>query len=256
MAKVREQNLLNISVTVLTKNSEKYLKEVLDSLKDFDEVLIIDSGSSDNTLQIASDYPNTRCHVTDFPGFGPQHNRAVDMAKHDWILSIDSDEVVTSELVQEFKSETLEEGTVYSFPRKNFYNGRWIRWCGWHPDVQYRLFHRRKTRFTDAQVHEAVMTAGMKIRQLSSPIVHYSYASTAEFLQKMQHYSDLFAKDFQGKRKSSLFKAISHGFFAFFKSYILKRGFLGGAEGFIISVYNGNTAFYKYLKLMEKNGSN
>ncbi len=242
-----------ISVTILTKNSEKYLDEVIAALKNFDEVLIFDNGSSDNTLKIASKYPNIRIVEGVFEGFGPTHNKASSLAKNDWILSIDSDEVVTPEMSAEILSATLDRDCVYSFPRHNFFNQRWIRWCGWYPDRQYRLYNRQRTRFTDVQVHESIIFEGLDHIPFESPMIHYSYENISDFLGKMQSYSTLFAMQNRGKKKSSPLKAIAHGFFAFFKSYIIKLGILGGYEGFVISSYNANTAFYKYLKLYEAN---
>ena len=240
-----------ISVTILTKNSEKYLSEVLAALRSFDEVLIYDTGSQDQTLQIAKQYPNVTIQNGPFIGFGPTHNTASGRAKNDWILSIDSDEVVTAELAQEICKLSLNPLSVYSFPRNNYYNGKWIKWCGWHPDRVLRLYNRTQTQFTNDQVHERVISDGLKHVFLHAPIKHYSYASTSDFLNKMQSYSDLFATQNRGRKKSSVCKAVLHGSFAFIKSYVIKRGFLGGREGFIISVYNANTAFYKYLKLCE-----
>jgi glycosyltransferase involved in cell wall biosynthesis len=242
-----------ISVTVLTKNSQKYLQKVLEALASFDEVLLYDNGSTDNTLKIAASFPNVVVKTGKFLGFGPTHNQASDLSKNDWILSIDSDEIVTKEMAKEIGSLALDPRSVYSFPRHNFYNGKFIKWCGWHPDRQIRLYNKKYTRFTEVQVHEAIIADGMKHVHLKSPLQHYSYDSHAEFLTKMQSYSDLFAKQNCGKRKGSPCKAVLHGLAAFMKAYFLKRGFLGGYEGFVISIYNGNTAFYKYLKLYEAN---
>src|SRR5262249_51805513 len=132
-------------------------------------------------------------------------------------------------------------------------NERFIKWCGWYPDRQVRLYNRTKTQFTNAFVHEAIISDHMKVFALEAPMIHFSYESIADFLAKMQSYSTLFAKQYAGKSSSSPLKAIVHGFFAFFKSYILKKGILGGYEGYLISAYNGHTAFYKYLKLYEAN---
>jgi glycosyltransferase involved in cell wall biosynthesis len=242
-----------ISVTILTKNSQHYLPAVLEALQSFDEVLICDTGSTDDTLSIALQFPNVTLHQSPFIGFGPTHNIASELARNDWIFSIDSDEVVTPALVKELQLLRLDPSCVYSFPRRNKYKGKWIKWCGWHPDRQIRLYHRKQTRFTDAQVHESIIIGSLRHVPLKEGVIHYSYANAADFLSKMQAYSDLFATQYQGKKHSSMSKAVLHGLFAFFKSYILKKGFLGGAEGFEISVYNGNTAFYKYLKLAEKN---
>lgn len=242
-----------ISVTILSKNSEKYLAEVLESLSDFDEVLIYDNGSTDRTLEIAAGFSNVNMTKGPFSGFGPTHNHASSLAKNDWILSIDSDEVASKAMVKAIIDQKLEDSCVYSFPRHNYYHGRLIKWCGWYPDRQFRLYNRKKTQFTDVQVHEAIIREGMQLIELDGPIIHYSYDSISDFLSKMQSYSDLFAKQNVGKRSSSPWKAISHGFFAFFKSYILKKGFLGGYEGYLISAYNAHTAFYKYMKLYEAN---
>jgi glycosyltransferase involved in cell wall biosynthesis len=244
---------LDISVTILTKNSQKYLLEVISALSIFDEVLVYDTGSHDQTMDIARQFPNVTLYERPFIGFGPTHNSASNLARNNWILSVDSDEIMTPSLANEIQALHLERGYVYSFPRHNEYRGKWIRWCGWHPDRQIRLYNRLDTQFTEAQVHEAVDVHHLKEISLVSPLRHYSYGHTDDFLNKMQSYSSLFALEYQGKKSSSLTKAIAHGFFAFFKSYILKRGFLGGQEGFEISFYNGNTAFYKYLKLAEAN---
>lgn len=242
-----------ISVTILTKNSQKYIAEVLSALKNFDEVVVYDTGSSDKTLEIAKKFHNVSIHEAPFIGFGPTHNLASAVAKNDWILSIDSDEIVPDELSKEILSLNPSKKCVYSFPRHNYFNGKFIKWCGWYPDRQYRLYNRRETRFSDAQVHEAVIVKNMQVVCLKSPLNHYSYGNLSDFLSKMQSYSTLFAAQNYGKVRSSPLKAILHGWFSFFKSYILKRGFLGGYEGFVISVYNGHTAFYKYLKLYEAN---
>ncbi|MBA2368569.1 MAG: glycosyltransferase family 2 protein [Candidatus Protochlamydia sp.] len=242
-----------ISVTVLTKNSQTYLKEVLSSLHTFDEVLVCDTGSSDQTIVIAEQFSNVRIHHMKFNGFGPTHNLASSLAKNDWVLSIDSDEIVTEELAKEIKELKLERGCVYSFPRRNEYRGKWIKGCGWHPDRQIRLYHRLDTHFTNVQVHESIIQDQLQHISLKAPLRHYSYDTIDDFLRKMQSYSTLFAAQNQGIKKSSFGKALSHGYFAFFKSYLLKKGIFGGREGFEISFYNGATAFYKYLKLAEAN---
>ena len=242
-----------ISVTILTKNSEKYISQVLNSVQSFDEVLIYDTGSQDNTLKIAASYPNTTILKEAFEGFGETHNKASSMAKHDWILSIDSDEIVTSELAAEIKKTKLDLNTVYSFPRHNYFNNKFIKWCGWYPDVQFRLYNKKITGFTSEKVHESVIVKNLKVVQLKSPLIHYSYASISDFLNKMHSYSSLFAEQNKNKKSSSPCKAVLHGLFAFIKSYVWKLGFMGGYEGFLISTYNANTAFYKYVKLYEIN---
>lgn len=246
-------DLQHISVTVLAKNSQKYLEEVLFALEDFGEVILYDTGSTDTTIDIAKKFNNVKIIHAPFIGFGPTHNLASAAAKNEWILSIDSDEIVTPDLRNAIAQENLNGATVYSFPRHNYFNGKFIRWCGWYPDKQIKFYNKSKTAFSNDQVHETIISNGMREMCLPAPIIHYSYSSINDFLFKMQSYSSLFANQNRGKKKSSLSKAILHGTFAFFKSFVIKRGFLGGYEGFIISSYNGQTAYYKYLKLHEAN---
>ncbi len=240
-----------ISVTILTKNSEKYLAQVLTALQLFNEVTILDTGSSDATVEIAQQFSNVTIHHGAFCGFGPSHNLLSQKAKNDWILSIDSDEIVEESLVQEILTLSLNLKNVYSFRRKNFYRGKHIKGCGWWPDRVVRLYHRGTTSFTNAHVHESIITTVLTVVELQGIAHHFPYASIHDFLQKMQHYTTLFAEQNSQKKKGSFTKAITHGFFAFFRSYILKNGWLLGSEGFEISFYNANCAFYKYLKLRE-----
>jgi len=241
-----------ITATILTKNNEKTLKQTLDSLKSFPEVLILDSGSTDKTLEIAKQYSNVVIHKDEFIGFGPMHNLASSLAQNNWIFSIDSDEVFSEELGEEILTLKLDSKVIYSVQRLNYFNGRQIKWCGgWHPDIVLRLYDRTATRFSNDLVHEKVEKNGLTIVPLQKTIAHTPYREIADFLGKMQYYSTLFAEQNPGK-KSSVGKALLHSWSAFIKSYFFKRGFLGGREGFIISIYNGHTAFYKYLKLAEK----
>jgi glycosyltransferase involved in cell wall biosynthesis len=243
-----------ITVTILTKNCQDTLGATMESLQRFPEVLIFDSGSTDSTLRIASQFPNVRIINGVFTGFGSTHNAASSHAIHDWILSVDSDEILTQELVEEIFRLDLNPSLVYQIGRKNYFNGKWVRWCGgWHPDPVVRLYNRTITRFTDDAVHEKVIVENLQLASLSYPLLHTPYRCMEDFLSKMQMYSSLFAKQNRGKKHSSIGKAIIHGWFAFIKSYLFKKGFLGGKEGFIISIYNAHTAFYKYLKLMEIN---
>ena len=157
-------------------------------------------------------------------------------------------------MAEEIAKTSLNEDCVYFFPRHNYFNGKFIKWCGWYPDRQIRLYNRKKTRFTDVQVHEAIISNHLKQISLRARSRHFSYASIADFLTKMQSlFRSILRPKMLGKKHSSPLKAILHGMFAFVKSYFLKKGFLGGYEGFVISAYNGHTAFYKYLKLYEIN---
>lgn len=245
-----------ISVTILVKNGACHLEKVLTSCKDFDEVLLLDTGSTDDTLQIARKFPNVSIHQEKFTGFGPAHNHAASLAKNSWILSLDADEVLSPELAQEIASLALDPHCVYALPFHNYFNDKKIKWCGWHPESHVRLYHRDRTCFSDALVHEAVLTLDLKKVSLHHPVNHFSYNSISDFLTKMENYSTLFSLEYKEKKKSSPWIALYHGVGAFLKSFFLKKGILGGYEGFLISAYNGHTAFYKYLKLYHVQADN
>lgn len=240
-----------ISVCILSKNSEKTLASTLESAKSFPEIILLDTGSKDQTIRIAKEYPNVKVFETLFKGFGPLRNEAASLASFDWILALDSDEIISPSLLLELSSMTLNPKVAYSMPRHNFYNGKRIKGCGWSPDRVVRLYNKNYVQFSKASVHESLeLYPQIPFR---SPLFHTPYRSTSDFLLKMEHYSSLFAEQYKGKRKSSFSKALLHSSFAFFRSYFLKRGIFDGKEGFAISLYNANTAFYKYLKLFEAN---
>ncbi len=241
------------SACILAKNSEATLPSTLASLCDCSEVLLVDTGSRDRTLEIARSFPNVSIRETPFTGFGELRNLAAEWAKYDWILAIDTDEVLSKELREELFNLSLDPNCVYAINRHNYYNKKKILGCGWHPERCVRLYHRDKTAFSNRAVHEKIIPGDLKIIELKSPIYHTPYRSTSDFLAKMQHYSDLFAKEFRGKKRATFATALGHGIWAFLKSYLLKRGIFCGKEGFLISLYNANTAFYKYLKLAEAN---
>ena len=242
-----------VSVTILTFNSARHLDKVLSALRGFDDVVVLDSGSRDDTLTIARAFPNVRILETTFHGCGPMHNLASSHARHDWILSVDSDEVVSPELATEIRTLGDDTGIVYYFPFKNYYNGKWIRHCGWYPDHHLRLYHRHRTSFSNTRVHEKIITEGLREVHLREHIHHYSFSSAGDFLVKMHRYSDLFAEENRGRKTSSLTKAIARSFWAFLKHYIFQLGILSGREGFIIAAANCQGVFYKYVKLMEAN---
>jgi glycosyltransferase involved in cell wall biosynthesis len=242
----------NISVTILTKNSAAYIVECLSALEVFAEVVIVDTGSTDDTIAIASGFRNVTLHEHPFIGFGPMKNIAVDKASNDWILSVDSDEIVTQELVHEILSLKLDCNMVYMMERDNYYHRRLIRGCGWDNDRVERLFNRKRTRYDDKLVHEGLtMNGNMKTELLSGRLKHYPYDNASQLLQKMQHYSTLWAEEHHGRKQVSPVKALLYGVLTFLKSYMLKHGWRYGYEGLLISVSNANGVFYKYIKLYE-----
>ena len=245
-----------VSATLLTKNSQGRLEEVLAALAWCDEVVVFDTGSTDRTWDIAGRFPNVSLHrlAGDFPGFGLVRQAAVERARNDWILAVDSDEVVSAQLADEITSLRLDPGAVYEIPFHNYFNGRLITSCGWHCERHERLFNRARTNFCASHVHERVRTAGLTVRRLRHPIRHYSYEGTDDFLRKMHHYSRLFAAQGKGRKSSSPLRAVTRSAWAFAKSYFLQRGILQGYEGLVISAYKAQTVFWKYLMLHEANG--
>lgn len=241
-----------ISVTILTKNSQRYLVRCLNALTQFNEVLIVDNGSSDATLDIATGYPNVRILEHEFTGFGPLKNFAIKEAKNDWIFSVDSDEIVTPELISSIKKlDVKNRENIFIVKRLNHYRQKPIKCCGWFPDEVMRLFNRKFTSFNDAMVHESLIVPDKaEIVKLEGKLLHYPFDSIESLIAKMQSYSTLYAKG--SDKPSSPTKAFFRATFAFFRNYLLQRGFLCGYEGLLISVSNATGVFYKYMKLYEK----
>lgn len=244
-----------ISATILCKNSEKYLPQVLDSLRNFDEVLLLDNGSTDNSLTIAAGYPNCRIEQHEFLGFGAMKNLAAQLARNDWIFSIDSDEIPDTELLNAISALDLDNPKqVFCLERLNHYRGHAIKACGWYPDIVPRIYHRRQTAFSKRKVHERLIIASDIICQnIGGYLLHYSFAGADDLLAKAQFYSSLFAQEQAYRQKSSLSSAISHALGAFLKSYILKKGISYGKDGFLISSANAIGTYFKYIKLAEAN---
>ena len=242
-----------ISVCILAKNSASTIRATLESAAPFSEILILDNGSTDETIPIAKSYPNVKVIEHPFIGFGALRNKVASYASNDWILALDTDEVLSPKLIEEIQQLQLDPKTAYSIPRHNYYNGKHIRGCGWYPDRVIRLYNRTSTRYSDAEVHESVKRSGIAVAPLKHPIRHTPFRSTAEFLAKMQHYSSLYAHQHTNKKKASPLKALGHSLFAFLRAYFFQKGFLLGAEGFIVSLYSSNSVFYKYIKLWEEN---
>ncbi|MFQ5561147.1 MAG: glycosyltransferase family 2 protein [Nitrospinota bacterium] len=242
-----------ISVVMITRNAERILFNCLTSLSVFDEVVMYDNGSTDQTLSIASQFPNVSIFQGEFLGFGKTKIHASTLASHDWILSLDADEVVSEELGKEILARELNEGKCYQVRRDNYYHNKLIKCCGWYPEYIVRLYHRKESNFSDAMVHETVQTAGLKVEKLEHPIRHYSFHSVADFLVKIQSYSEIFANDMKGKKKTSIGIAVVRGLFAFIKSYVFRKGWCYSFEGFVIAFFHALGTTVKYLKLYEKN---
>lgn len=244
---------MNVSAVMIVKNGARTIRRSLESLREFDDIIVYDNGSSDGTQAIAAEFPNVRLIEGEFDGFGTTKNRAASYALHDWVLIIDSDEVVDAELLLALQSESLDPKTIYIVNFLAYYKEIPIRHCGWNNQKIRRLYNKSITRFNDNFVHENIIDDGMKKITIAGNMKHYSYMSISDFIVKLDRYSTLFATDNVGKKSSSPAKAFFNGLYSFFRTYILKRGFLDGYAGLIIAFSHMATNFYKYIKLYEMN---
>lgn len=247
-----ESLLPKVSVIVITKNEAVNIRGCLESVKWADEIVVLDSGSSDGTVDICRQYTNQVHSSEDWPGFGVQRNRALAKASGEWILALDADERVPPELHREILEvlNRTEEISVYEIPRLSYYCGRAMRHSGWWPDYVARLFRRDTARFSEAPVHERLCYAGRPGR-LRNHLEHFSFRGLDEVLDKINRYSTAGALMMRAQgRSASLSGAILHGLWAFVRTYILYRGFLDGREGFMLAVSNAEGTYYRYLKRM------
>jgi len=244
-----------LSVAIITKNEAANLPGCLQSIAFARQIVVVDSGSDDGTLEIARGFG---CEVFSEPwkGFGAQKQAAIDRCREPWVLVLDADERIPPETQAAIRSVIAAgEGGApgYSFPRKNFFQGRWIRHMGWWPDRITRLFRRGMGRMTEARVHEAVTVNGPVVA-LDSPIVHCTESRLSEILKKIDRYSTLAAEEaFREGRRSSVWGALARAELTFLQNYVLRRGFLDGRQGLVLSVTDAVNKFFKYAKLSEMN---
>ncbi|TKX32070.1 glycosyltransferase family 2 protein [Campylobacter estrildidarum] len=248
-------NLKQISVFIIVKNAEKTLFNCLNSLKEFDEIILLDNESTDNTIKIAQDFQlkhnNLKIYKSKFIGFGALKNLALSYTKNDWVLSIDADEILEKECIEELKKLNLKPNNILALPRKNLYQEEWIKACGWWPDFVYRVFNKTHTCFNQNLVHESLeIFKNTEKIYLKNGLKHYAFNNIAHLIEKMQYYSSLWAKQNLHK-KSSICKANLRIIWTFIRNYFFKKGFIYGYKGFIISVCNALGAFFKYMKLYE-----
>ena len=239
-----------LSVVVITKNEEANLGRCLDSVKWADEIVVVDSHSTDRTLAIAAEY-GAIVHSPDWRGYGPAKREGVKLAGGDWVLSIDADEAVSDKLAGQIR-EILnsDSGPVgYYVNRRTNFLGRWISHCGWYPDPILRLFRRDRGNFNEAVVHEEVILDGEPGR-LDGELLHYSYPSLELYLEKSNVYTRLGAEEaFRRGKRVRWHDIVLRPPVAFVKHYITRQGFRDGMEGFIISVMSSVAVLMKYAKL-------
>jgi glycosyltransferase involved in cell wall biosynthesis len=245
-----------VSAILITKNEERNVEACLASLGFAEEIVVVDSGSTDGTEALCRRDPRVRWHLEEWKGFGAQKNSALEKANGPWVFSIDADERVTPELTEEISR--LDPGDApyagYRVPRRSFFGKRWVRHGGWYPDYTIRLWRKGSGRFDDRSVHEAVRVAG-PVGTLRGDLLHYTYTDTSDFVERMNRYSSLGAEELlrQGKRATALDLLVRPPF-TFFKMFVLRGGCLDGVLGLRLAVLYAMYTFAKYAKAWESGG--
>jgi glycosyltransferase involved in cell wall biosynthesis len=245
-----------ISVCIITLNEEDNIRRCLSSLDFADEIIIVDSGSTDNTISIARDFPNISIHYRKFDTYINQKHYCKSLSRNEWILALDADEVISPELKAEILSlnnDSIKDISGFFIPRLSFYMGKWIRHGGWYPNYQMRFFRKDKGEFSGFLVHEKVTIHG-KISYFKNPLSHYSYRNISDHLKFIDRYSELCAVEkFRKGQKSGVAHAISKALWKFISMYFVRFGFLDGKVGLIIAILGSYYNFLKYIKLYELN---
>jgi glycosyltransferase involved in cell wall biosynthesis len=237
-----------LSAIVITRNEADNIAACLDSVAFCDERIVVDSGSQDATVEIAQAAGARVAHRA-WTGFGEQKNFALSLASGDWVLSIDADERVTPALAREIGAALeAQQADGYRLPRLSSFCGRPIRHSGWYPDYVLRLFRRGRARFSDDLVHETVICGG-PVARLREPLIHHPFHSLEDALTKIDRYSTAGAGMLVARgRRVGFGTGIVRGLYAFFRAYVLRRGFLDGREGFLVAVYVAEGTYYRYMK--------
>ena len=246
----------SLSVILITKNEAANIRECLQSVAWADEIIVVDSGSEDKTCSIAKEM-GAQVHVhADWPGFGPQKNRALAYASKDWVFSIDADERVTPELRAEIEQAMRAvNADGYFCPRLSQFCGQFVHHSGWYPDYVLRLFKQGAGKFSESLVHESVLLTG-RTEKMKNPLLHYSYLTTDDVERKVEQYSTAAAAQmFQSGKKSSRAGAMLRGGWAFVRTYLLRLGVLDGSAGLNIARMNARTTYFKYRKLAVLNST-
>ncbi|WP_082522101.1 glycosyltransferase family 2 protein [Ramlibacter sp. Leaf400] len=240
-----------LSVILIARNESRNIAECVRAAAFADEVIVLDSGSTDDTVDLARAAGAKVSVAADWQGFGVQKNRALALATGDWVLSIDADERITPQLRQRIEQAIASPAGHLAFAvnRRSSFCGQYMHHSGWSPDWVVRLFRREAGRFSNDLVHERVMVDG-PVGRLAGELLHESMRDLESSLDKLDRYSTAGARDLQRRgKRGSLAKALGHGLWAFFRTYVLRRGFLDGSLGFVLAVSVAEGTYYRYLKL-------
>jgi len=242
---------LPISLVVIAKNEEGNIERCLRSVPFVSDIVVLDSGSHDRTVEIAKKM-GARVFQQEWLGYGPQKNKAAEFAQYDWILSLDADEAISEGLTKEIteKFRNLKEDTAYRFPRKSFYLNRWILHGGWYPDYQTRLYHRKHSTWTTSQIHESITAE--KYEKFTQALEHFVFRSIHHHIETNNRYSGIQAENhFQKGECFSYLRLLGKPFVKFIECYFLKLGFLDGFAGFFIAVGAAYSVFIRWGKVKE-----
>ena len=239
-----------ISVTVITKDEEKNISDCLKSVEWADEIIVVDSESTDRTVDLAKQFTD-RIFIRKWEGYVPQKRYALSLANNEWVLSLDADERITPELKDEILSLLPGEVDGYKIRRKNFLLKKEITSCGWEKDYQLRLFKKDMTDLNERLVHEKFVAQG-KTGALKNPMIHFTFSSFEDYLNKINSYTSLKAQElFKNKKRVGAWTIFSHTVSAFFAFFIIRRGFKDGIYGLIISLLHSVSTMMNYIKLWE-----
>jgi glycosyltransferase involved in cell wall biosynthesis len=244
--------LFPVSVVIITKNEELNIEDALKSVADAQEIIVVDSFSTDRTVDICKKYTD-KVHQHEWQGFARQKQMAVDYADGPWVLILDADERVTPELKAEIvRNISSTDLNGFWIPRENYFIGRRIRHGGWWPDHTLRLFKKDKGRLEHREVHEKVVVEGTP-GYMKNPLRHFTYTSVSDFVQRMERYSTLAAKEIRKNTgRAGLFSLTIKPLVTFIKMYFLRLGLLDGTRGFMLAVLYSFYTFLKYAKTWEK----
>jgi len=230
-----------LSIVIITKNEEGFILDAISSAQFADEIIVLDSGSEDKTCEIA-EQNGAKVYSNKWLGFGAQKNKAVSLAENDWVFVLDADERITKALADEITQTMAQVKRLNGFyvARLNYFFGKEVKHCGLYPDYSIRLFNRKVASFNEVAVHESVQYGG-ELGRLENHMEHLAYQDISEFIAKQNKYSSL-------NKKPNKFKALFSPFWTFIKLYLIKRGFMDGWRGFVISALYAQYTFWKYIK--------
>jgi len=245
----------SVTAVVITFNEERNIRECLESLRPADEIIVVDARSTDDTVEISSEFTR-KLFVRAWEGYGQARNFAIGEAGSEWILVVDADERVPDPLWRELKSlagASGQESEVYEIARRAFFLGRWIRHSGWYPGFVPRFFRRGSARYDESKVHEKLTFTGGSGR-LREPLNHYTDDTLFHYLGKFNLYTSLAAEGLRGRRRFSLWQLLGKPPAVFLKMYLFRLGFLDGIHGLLLALLSASYVFVKYAKLGEPGG--